>query len=190
MSNATSPGPRQRLLDTAAGLFYRHGINAVGVDLISKEAGVSKRTLYQNFGSKDRLVADSLAAAGGSVIDMYIPAGEESATPRELILAVFEGHGSWSASDGFRGCPFVNTATELADPDHPARQVAREFKLRLRDYFARQAERGGAADPQQLADQLIVVFDGATVQAVMGTAATPGAGYAAAQALLEAHSVH
>ena len=53
MSNATSPGPRQRLLDTAAGLFYRHGINAVGVDLISKEAGVSKRTLYQNFGSKD-----------------------------------------------------------------------------------------------------------------------------------------
>ena len=190
MSNATSPGPRQRLLDTAAGLFYQHGINAVGVDLISKEARVSKRTLYQHFGSKDRLVADSLAATGGSVTDMYIPADDESATPRELILAVFEGLGSWSASDGFRGCPFVNTATELADPDHPARQVAREFKLRLRDYFARQAERGGASDPQQLADQLIVVFDGATVQAVMGTAATRGAGYAAAQALLEAHSVH
>jgi AcrR family transcriptional regulator len=190
VSSATPPSPRQRLLDTAAGLFYARGINAVGVDLISKEAGVSKRTLYQNFASKDQLVAESLAATGGSVIETYIPVGDESASPRELILTVFKGLGSWSLSDGFRGCPFVNTATELADPGHPARQVARDFKLQLRDYFARQAERGGAADPQQLADQLIVVFDGATVQAVMGTAARPGAGYTAARALLDAQSVH
>jgi AcrR family transcriptional regulator len=177
------------LLETAAELFYRRGINAVGVDLISREAGVSKRTLYQNFGSKDQLVAESLAEMGGSIIDKYIPAGNESGSPRELMLAVFDGLGSWSASDGFRGCPFVNTSTELADPDHPARQVARAFKLRLREYFAQQAERGGAADAQLLADQLIVVFDGATVQAVMGTASTHGTGYTAAQALLDAHSV-
>src|SRR5262249_57181627 len=110
MSTGPSPGPRQRLLDPAAGLFHRHGINTVGVDLISKEAGVSKRTLYQNFGSKDRLVADSLAASGGSVIDMYIPAGEESATPRHLILAVFRGLRSRSASGRFRRVPFVTPA--------------------------------------------------------------------------------
>jgi AcrR family transcriptional regulator len=189
MQNVTSPSPRQRLLDAAGELFYRQGINAVGVDLISKQAGVSKRTLYQNFGSKDRLVAESLANAGPSIIEMYIQPQDESAPPRELILAVFDGLGTWSTSAGFRGCPFVNTATELADPEHPARQVARDFKLQLRDYFAGQAERGGAASPQQLADQLIVVFDGAIVQAVMGTAAGDGAGPAAARALLDAHGV-
>jgi AcrR family transcriptional regulator len=189
MKNVTWPSPRQRLLDAAADLFYRQGINAVGVDRISKQAGVSKRTLYQQFGSKDQLVAESLAAFGPSIIETYIRASDQSGPPRELILAVFDGLGSWSASAGFRGCPFVNTATELTDPGHPARQVARDFKLRLRDYFAQLAERGGAASPQQLADQLIVVFDGAIVQAVMGTAAGDGAGPAAARAVLDANGV-
>ena len=76
-----------------------------------------------------------------------------------------------------------------ADPGHPARVVARDYKLRLREFFARQAERGGASDPQQLADQLLIVFDGAIVQAVMNTAASPAAASAAAEALLSAHGV-
>ena len=101
------------------------------------------------------------------------------------ILAVFDGLGGWTASEEFRGCPFVNTATELADPGHPARLVARDYKLRLRDYFARQAERGGAEHPAELADQLIVVFDGAIVQAVMGTGVQAGAARNAVQALLD-----
>src|SRR5216683_1073771 len=106
VSNVTPPSPRQRLLDTAGELFYRLGINAAGVDLISREAGVSKRTLYQQFGSKDQLVAESLAAHGASILGLYIPAGDDASTPRELILAVFEGISVWSASAGFRGCPF------------------------------------------------------------------------------------
>jgi hypothetical protein len=93
------------------------------------------------------------------------------------------------ASDGFRGCPFINTAAELADPGHPARLVAREYKLALRGYFADQAERGGAEDPQRLADQLIVVFDGALVQAVMGTGRHPDAARTAVQALLDAQGM-
>ena len=58
--------------------------------------------------------------------------------------------------------------------------------MRLRDYFARQAERGGATDPQRLADQLIVVFDGVMVQAVIGTALQAGAARTAVAALLDA----
>jgi AcrR family transcriptional regulator len=184
-----SASPRQRLLDTAGELFYQQGINAVGVDLISKAAGVSKRTLYHYFGSKEQLVAESLAAAGDSIQTMYIPAGTQDAAPRQAILTVFDGLTSWSATAEFRGCPFVNTATELPDPDHPARRVARDFKLRMHDYFASQAARGGVADPQRLADQLLVVFDGAIVQAVMDTAAAPGAGRSAAEALLDAHGL-
>ena len=192
LGGVTTPGPptpRQRLLDAAADLFYRQGIGAVGVDLVSKTAGVSKRTLYQQFGSKDRLIAESLDAHGADIVGLYIPAEDPGAPARQQILAVFEGLSRWTASETFRGCPFVNTATELADPGHPARQVARDYKLRLRDYFARQAERGRAEDPQRLADELIVVFDGAIVQAVMGTARHRDAARTAVEALLDAHRV-
>ena len=189
MSDVTTPSARQRLLDAAADLFYRQGIGAVGVDLVSKAAGVSKRTLYQQFGSKDRLVAESLDARGADILGLYIPDDDDGAPPRQQILAVFDGLGGWTASDAFRGCPFVNTATELADPGHPARQVARGYKLRLRDYFASQAERGGAEDPQLLADQLIVVFDGTIVQAVMGTSLHADAARTAVQALLDAQGI-
>jgi AcrR family transcriptional regulator len=189
MSDRTTPGPRQRLLDAAGELFYRQGIGAVGVDLVSKAAGVSKRTLYQQFGSKDQLVAQSLDAAGTAILGMYLPVGGDDQPPREQILAVFDGLAGWTASQAFRGCPFINTATELADPGHPARQVARGYKLAMRDYFARQAERGGARDPERLADQLIVVFDGAIVQAVMDTGRHADAARTAVQALLDAQGV-
>jgi AcrR family transcriptional regulator len=184
-----TPTPRQRLLDAAADLFYQQGIGAVGVDLVSKAAGVSKRTLYQQFSSKDRLIAESLDAHGDAILGLYIPAEDPDAPARRQILAVFDGLSILTAAETFRGCPFVNTATELADPGHPARQVARDYKLRLRGYFARQAERGQAEDPQRLADQLIVVFDGAIVQAVMGTARHPDAARTAAETLLDAHNV-
>jgi len=184
-----APSPRRRLLDAAADLFYRHGITAVGVDLVSKVAGVSKRTLYQQFGSKDQLVAQSLDTHGAAILRAYMPAAGGDAPPRQQILAVFDALRGWTATDTYRGCPFVNTATELADPGHPARQVARDYKLRLREYFAGQAERGRAEDPQRLADQLIVVFDGAMVQAVMGTARHPDAARTAVETLLDAHNV-
>ena len=188
-SSSSRPGPRQRLIDAAAELFYRDGIGAVGVDLVSKVAGVSKRTLYQHFGSKDRLIAESLDAHGPAIVGQYIAAADPNAPARAQILAVFDGLGEWTAAETFRGCPFVNTATEIADADHPARRVARGYKLRLRDYFAHQAERGAADDPDRLADQLVVVFDGAIVQAVLGTMRHVDAVRGAVEALLDAHGV-
>ena len=181
-SEEAAPNPRQRLLDTAADLFYRQGITAVGVDLVSKAAGVSKRTLYQQFGSKDQLVAQSLDTHGAAILRAYIPAQGDDVPPRQQILAVFDALRGWTATDTYRGCPFVNTATELADPGHPAR----DYKLRLRGYFAGQAERGHADDPQRLADQLVIIFDGAIVQAVMGTGLHADAALTAVLALLDA----
>lgn len=194
-TEAASRGPqrpgsaRQRLLEAAGDLFYRQGIGAVGVDLVSKTAGVSKRTLYQQFGSKDELVAASLDRAGRAILEIYLPVDGAGGTPREQILAVFDGERGWASSAEFRGCPFINTATELANPEHPARQVARRYKLRLRQFFAQQAERGGAADPQRLADQLALIFDGAIVQTVMGTGSRPDAAQAAVEILLDAQGV-
>jgi AcrR family transcriptional regulator len=172
-------------------LFYRHGIGAVGVDLVSKAAGVSKRTLYQQFGSKDELVAASLDQAGEAIIGMYLPVGDLDANrpAREQILAIFDGQRDWTGTADFRGCPFINTATELPDPQHPARAVALRYKLRLRDFFTTQAERGGCTDPPQLADQLLVIFDGAIVQSVMGTIRSPDAARNAVAALLDVAGV-
>lgn len=167
-----APAARQRLLAAGSELFYRHGIGAVGVDLISDVARVSKRTLYQQFGSKDQLVAECLRTSGADVLAHYVRGAVDDAPPRQRVLGVFDGLDEWSRSETFRGCPFVNTATELADPDHPARQVAREFKLTLRGFFEQEATRGGATNPVMLADQLLMVFDGALIQAVMGTAAS------------------
>jgi AcrR family transcriptional regulator len=187
--DVTKPSPRERLIDAAADLFYRYGIGAVGVDLVSKTAGVSKRTLYAEFGSKDQLVAQTLDARGPGILGMYLPADDASGPAREQITAVFGRLTEWTAASAFRGCPFVNTATELADAGHPARDVARDYTGRIRAYFARQAERGGAGDPGQLAGQLLAFFDGVIVLSAMGTPLPPAAITAGVGALLDAAGV-
>jgi AcrR family transcriptional regulator len=189
VSQTQLPTPRDRLLDAAAHLFYEKGVGRVGVELVSQTAGVSKRTLYQQFGSKDQLIADSLVAKGPSVIEQYIRSDDTALSSRERIILVFRRLQEWSTSVGFRGCPFINTAAELADPSHPARHVAREFKLRLRAHFLQQAEAGGAADAECLADQLLIIFDGAIVQAVMDLGSCEGAATQAVATLLDAHGV-
>ena len=181
--------PRERLIEAAAELFYRQGACTVGVDLVSAAAGVSKRTLYQQFGSKDRLIAEALDAKGPEVLRRYLPDEAAAAPPRSVILSVFEQLTEWTSVADFRGCPFINTATELADAGHPARAVAASYNQRLRDYLARQAGRAGAAAPRQLADQLIALFDGVIVQAVFGTRVDPSAIRAAVTALLDAQGV-
>ena len=189
MARAAGPGPRERLLHAASELFYREGVGAVGVDRISERAGVSKRTLYQQFASKDDLVAASLRRAGPGILSAYLGAAERCAAPRTRILAVFEGLMTWSGSDGFRGCPFVNAATELADPAHPARAVARESKLHMQSFFKEQARLGGSPDPASLAIQLMIVFDGAMIQSVVHSRVVPETVRAAVEALLDAGGV-
>jgi AcrR family transcriptional regulator len=186
MTDTATRTPRQRLIDAASELFYRQGTGAVGVDLVSKAAGVSKRTLYQLFGSKDQLIAECLDANGMAIVGQYLSPDDGDRPPREQVLGVFDRLGDWTGSEAFRGCPFINTATEIADAAHPARRIAKGYKILLRDYFAAQAELGRADDPQLLADQLIIAFDGAIVQAVMGTAQRPEAARSTAQALLDA----
>ena len=180
---------RERLIDAAAELFYRRGACTVGVDLVSTAAGVSKRTLYQQFGSKDRLIAEALDAKGPEVLSRYLPDEASAAPPRSVILSVFERLSEWTSAADFRGCPFINTATELADAGHPARNVAANYNQLLHDYLAGQAERAGAKAPRLLSDQLIALFDGVIVQAVFGTPINPSVIQAAVTALLDAQDV-
>lgn len=178
------PKPRERVLDAAARLFVREGVNAVGVDRLAQEAGVSKRSIYQHFDGKDAIVATMLQEYGPDVVAGYF-APDDEGTPRERTLHVFEAlHEAARVSD-FYGCPFVNVATELRDREHPASVVARRYKDRLTEYFVRQASAAGAADPQLLAVQLTLLFDGASASAAM-RGGTPDAALDAAAQLFDA----
>ncbi|MBP2707186.1 TetR/AcrR family transcriptional regulator [Microbispora sp. RL4-1S] len=181
---------RDRILKTAGELFYFEGINATGVDRISEVAGVSKRSLYQRFASKDKLVADYLAVAGAAFVDGVMPPEDDDTTPRERMLAVFSRLQAESLEPRFRGCPCINAAAELADAAHPARATAVENKLWLQEFFTRQATLAGALDPHGLAQQLTMVFDGGVSYALVRNAAIPDSCYAAAETLIEAQLPH
>lgn len=179
--------PRERVLKTASKLFYREGIRAVGVDRIANEASVSKMTLYRHFPTKDDLVVAVLEARDEPARALLTAAAEAAPTPRERLLAGFAMLEPWFTSAGFRGCPFMNASLELADPGHPARAVAGRHKTATRDHFAAFAREAGAADPDGLADQLAVLFDGAIAQAQMRDPHTVArTALAAATALVDA----
>jgi len=184
----TQATPRERLLDAAGELFYRDGVN-IGVDALCKAAGVSKKSMYQLFRSKDELIAESLASHGPTYQRLLEPGPEDGTTPRERILAVFERQDAALTEGGFLGCPFVSTAVELKNPEHPGSVVARHFKQRLTDFFESELVAAGAEDPQPLAVQLTMVFDGASARSVVRAQALGGAGVTFAASVLDAAGI-
>ncbi|MGW5461474.1 TetR/AcrR family transcriptional regulator [Streptomyces sp. NPDC003996] len=156
--------PRDRLLDAAARLSYREGVS-VGIEALCREAGVSKRSMYQFFDSKDAMLAASLERRIPWYDAQLVHPHAETATPRERILYVFERLERASAAADYHGCPYLAVLVELKNPEHPAAEVARGVKQRLAEAFRAEAERGGARDPELLARQLLLVFDGASARA-------------------------
>ncbi|MFI2204333.1 TetR/AcrR family transcriptional regulator [Streptomyces sp. NPDC020192] len=155
---------RDRLLDAAARLSYRDGV-FVGIEALCREAGVSKRSMYQLFDSKDAMLAASLERRAPWYEAQLAHPHPETATPRERILHVFEQVTKAAADPDYHGCPYLAVLVELKDPEHPASVVARGVKDHLTQTFRAEAERGGAHDPGLLARQLVLIFDGASARA-------------------------
>jgi AcrR family transcriptional regulator len=158
----TSPA-RDRVLETATRLFYAEGVHAVGIDRIIAEAGVAKATFYHHFPAKDELVRAYLVQQ--SQLQRATAASLGKATPREMLLAIFDNVGELGRDPGYRGCPFVNAAAEYPDPSHPVRQAISEhrrwFRTLLRDLLAED----GHPDPERTADLLVALKDGLLVAA-------------------------
>lgn len=180
-------GTRKRLLETAARLFHEEGVH-VGVDVLCREAGVSKRSMYQLFGTKDELVAASLAAVEPTWAAALLPP-EELQDPRARILHVFERLEVLEPEHGFLGCPFLSAALEVKSSDHPASAVVRRQKEGLTGFFEHEAARGGAHDPSQLAAALVIVFDGASSRSVVRAETLDGLAVRTAATLLDASGV-
>ncbi|MEE2041349.1 TetR family transcriptional regulator [Nocardiopsis sp. CT-R113] len=154
-----SPAGR-RIAEAAAELFYDRGITAVGVDLIAEHSGVTKRTLYNQFGSKDRLVELYLAERDQRWRALVRAAVDACDDPVEAVTAPFDALRTWSETNT-RGCAFINALAELPDPAHPAHRIAADQKLWLLDLFGELAVAAGCPDPTALATRLLVLHEGA-----------------------------
>ena len=160
---------KQRLLQAADELFYNEGIHAVGIDRVIAHAGVAKGSLYYSFAGKDDLVREYLTARHGRWA-ARISAGIEAHTdPRERILAVYDALGTLFAEPDYRGCAFMNALAEAA-PDSVEAQAATTFRAWVHDLFLGLAADAGAEDPKQLAESLVVLYDGAVATAQMDKA--------------------
>ena len=150
--------PSVRILETARRLFYRDGIQATGVGELVDTAGVSKRTLYQLFGSKDELVAEYLRRFSECLLnEVFLDRAD--LPPRERLLHLFTRP---STEVEYRGCPVHNAAVELPAADHPARRVIVQHKRAVLDKLAAIATEMGASDPEALGNQLGTLYEGAT----------------------------
>ena len=148
---------QERILSTADRLFYSQGIRAIGVDTVAAEIGISKRTLYNYYPSKEELVVAYLTRR-------YVVPKPSEEPPMDQILAAFDRMERWFASENFRGCPFVNAVTEVGDA---ANKIAGDFKEQRRLWFRELLTRLHAADADGLATQLALLVEGAISAALV-----------------------
>jgi AcrR family transcriptional regulator len=178
---------RERILETAARLFLRDGFRAVGVDTIVAEAGVAKMTLYAHFPSKDDLIVAYLERANQQFW-AWLEGASVADGPRAKLLAMFDAVGRQADSPQCLGCTFQGTAAEFPDPEHPGHRVALAHKQAVLARLRGLAEDAGLRAPADLAQQLLLLMDGAWVAARMFGPHNPGVQVAAAaRALIRAH---
>lgn len=152
---------RARILDAAERLFYERGITATGVDALAEAANVSKRTLYNHFGSKEGVVTAYLQRREASWQRRVAAALEGAETPTERILAYVRSYSDYIGDNDFRGCAFINASAELSDESHPGVAVIRQSIDNIEHGVAEILANVGVDAPEELAEQILVVLEGA-----------------------------
>ena len=189
--SATAPperrSARDRLLDAADELFYDYGVHTVGIDRVIERAGVAKASLYNTFGSKDELIRAYLERRHERRRADIEEAFARCETPRERLLAVFDVLRARLERPGTRGCAFINAGAE-APLGGSIERASDEYRGWVRALFRELTEEIGVADPDALAAQLALLYDGVAVSARMdhGALDAASAARAAAAALLDA----
>jgi len=157
---------REKLIKTALELFAKNGIHATGIDTIVEQSGVTKKTLYAHFRSKEELVLAVLRQYDVLARNDFMRRVESrEKTPRGRLLAIFDVAQRWFHQNNFYGCLFINTIGEYSDKTTPIRQICKEYKKSVKGYIRELCEQAGASDPQGLAEELAMLLEGATVTA-------------------------
>lgn len=158
----------EHILDAALTEFYRNGFHASGVDQLSKEAGVTKRTLYRHFSSKESLI-DSVLQLRHDQFMERMQAFVETAPRQGRPMAYLAFLEAWGKEPDFHGCMFINAAAEYSDAEIAPHRAAKAHKEQVLVYLERICLQAGYRDPQSLAAQLFVMGEGLiVVMQVMG----------------------
>lgn len=154
---------RARILKAANRLFYAEGIRAVSVDAVAEKAGVTKKTVYYHFRSKDDLAAAYLESRDQPNLAALRKAFDEAdGDSADKVFAMFESVARASKRPGWRGCGFLRTAGELANlPGHPAIKAGIAHKKRFEAWLADACRSAGLDRPETVARQLVILMDGA-----------------------------
>ena len=165
--NGKPASARKRLLDAANELFYEEGVHTVGVDRVVERAGVAKATLYTLFGNKDGLVRAYLMARDEAIRErMTRQLADRYKTPRARLLGVFDIQGLMFSDPGFHGCAFARASAEAREGTS-IEEVSEAHRAWLRSLFVELAKQAGARNPEELARQLRLLYDGAAISAWM-----------------------
>jgi len=179
MPSAEKTAMKERILATADRLFYLEGIRAIGVDTIAAEIGISKRTLYNHFPSKDALIKAYLERR-------FVTTRPSHKSPVEQILGYFDALERRFCAKDFRGCPFVNAVAELGPKDRAVKKIAIAFKESRRQWFRELLIELGVAEADALSTQLQLLIDGSiTLDLVRDDPLMARAAKEAAKALLQ-----
>ncbi len=186
----TEKTARDRVFEVAADLFYKESIRAVGVDTIVKQAGVAKISLYRNFESKDDLIVAYLENRNTDYwrkVDQILAAKRND--PRAQLRALISYVAGRATTPNYRGCPFINYASEFPDASHPGHQIVDENKQEMRRRLVDLTKAMGASRPMQLADALFLLIEGAYASSqTLGGRGGPAANLLwAAGTLIECH---
>jgi AcrR family transcriptional regulator len=156
---------RDRLVAKAIDLFYKNGLNAVGIDRIIEDTGVTKTTFYKHFESKDELMAEAVRRRDAWENEAWMNAVRAGAgdDPRNQLLGFFDVMDRWFTAADFRGCMFINTAAEFPNRHDPVHQAAAAHKRHVRNVFRDLARAAGAKDPETFADLFTIAVEGTLV---------------------------
>ncbi|MFT4248291.1 MAG: TetR/AcrR family transcriptional regulator [Pseudomonas sp.] len=152
----------QHIVASSLKLFYRMGFHASGVDLLSQEAGVTKKTLYRHYPSKDALI-DAALALRHSQFMAKMRAAVETTPIENRPLAYLEFIAHWTGEDDFHGCAFINASAEFANPTAPPHQQAAAHKGEVQRYLQDLCAAAGARQPGLIAQQLFLLGEGLIV---------------------------
>lgn len=188
-SSASRPCARDRIMAAASELFYKEGVHCVGIDRIIAESGVAKMSLYNHFKSKDALIAAWLDEQHHDWREWFQDAitRHAKASGESPLLAIFDALREWIEKPNFRGCAFINSAVELVDAEHPGYQITLAHQQAVADDILTLVKDANLPNPEDLAKQLLILMQGATVVAMMhGCLNTAGQAKAAAAVLIAA----
>jgi AcrR family transcriptional regulator len=160
------PSRREELVESAMKVFGCNGFHNTGLDLILKDSGISRMTLYNHFKSKDELIIAALRRRDETFRNNLMKFVESSTQdPAERLLAIFDALDAWFNEENFHGCMFINASAEFCDQDSPPRRVAAEHKLEILRYIQELCASANLVDPEELAQQINLLVEGSIVVA-------------------------